>query len=207
MRRNCIIGAQIDTYLGVRPLLTCDDYQPPVRSKSGTCSATGYTLIISLMVISSAWGVGDPHFTSLDGANFTFNGWGEYLLLKFSNGRTQFELQSRMEPVPGSTATVLVAFAFAMLRYSPVEVRFNSGELEVYLNGTNYTDVLDTTNDTFTTDFLSITRTSPNSILATFPNQMGVAVSTTASILSFTMIVPRAFRNLTRGKLDKIHAM
>ena len=143
--------------------------------------------------------MGDPHLTSLDGANFTFNGWGEYLLLQFSNGRTQFELQSRTEPVPGSTATVLVAFAFAMLRHSPVEVRFNSGELEVYLNGTDYTSELATTNDTFSTDFLSVTRTSPNSILATFPNQMGVVVTATSAMLSFTMIVPKAFRNLTRG--------
>ena len=147
-----------------------------------------------------AWCVGDPCLTSLDGANFTFNGWGEYLLLQFSNGRTQFELQTRTEPVPGSTATVLVAFAFAMIRDSPVEVRLNSGQLEVYLSGTDYTDALANTNDTFKTDLLSITRTSPNSIIATFPNRMGVAVNVSGPMLSFTMIVPEYFGNMTRGK-------
>ena len=148
-----------------------------------------------------AWCVGDPHLTSLDGGNFTFNGWGEYLLLKFSNGRTQFELQTRTEPVQGSSATQLVAFAFAMLRHSPVEVRLNdiTRELEVYLNGTDYTDALANTNDSFVTDFLSIVRTSPNSILATFPNQMGVAINASMTMLAFTMIVPDAFRNQTRG--------
>ena len=87
-----------------------------------------------------------------------------------------------------------------MLRHSPVEIRLNNGELEVYLNGRNYTDVLDTTNDTFTTDFISITRTSPNSYLATFPNQMGVAVNASATMLAFTMTVPKAFQNMTKGR-------
>ena len=147
------------------------------------------------------WMVGDPHLTSLDGANFTFNGWGEYLLLQSSGERTQFELQARTEPVSGSTATQLVALAFAMEKHSPVEVRLGSGCLEVYLNGTNYTDTLATTNDTFSNDFMSITCTSPDSILVTFSNEFGVVINSSNTMLSFTTTVPDAAREKTRGEL------
>ena len=146
-----------------------------------------------------AWMVGDPHLTSLDGANFTFNGWGEYLLLQSSDEKNQFKLQARTEPVPGSKATQLVAFAFAMVRQSPVEVNLNSGELEVYLNGTNYTNVLASTNDTFSTDFMSVTRTSPNSILTTFSNELSVLINSSGTMLSFTATVPDSAREKTRG--------
>ena len=66
---------------------------------------------------------GDPHLTSLDGGRFTFNGWGEYLLMHFQTNRTMFTLQTRTQPVPNSDATELVAFAFAMRLDTPIEVR------------------------------------------------------------------------------------
>lgn len=60
------------------------------------------------------WFWGDPHFETLDGANYTFNGWGEYTMLEAMDG---FTIQARTTVVnpsnPGS-ATQFSAFAFGI---------------------------------------------------------------------------------------------
>jgi len=56
-----------------------------------------------------AWGWGDPHITTLDGRTYTFNGLGEYVLLR-TNIRN-FEFQGRTALAPNSDATIFSAFA------------------------------------------------------------------------------------------------
>ena len=56
-----------------------------------------------------ARGRGDPHFTTLDGRVYTFNGLGEYVLLRESIN--DFEFQARTELAPNSNATIFSAFA------------------------------------------------------------------------------------------------
>ena len=56
-----------------------------------------------------ARGRGDPHFTTLDGRVYTFNGLGEYVLLRESI--KDFEFQGRTELAPNSNATIFSAFA------------------------------------------------------------------------------------------------
>ena len=74
----------------------------------------------------AAWGLGDPHITTIDGRTYTFNGWGEYILLELipeEGNTTQFVLQGRTSPVNESTsnsATQFSAFAFGM----PGDIRF-----------------------------------------------------------------------------------
>lgn len=56
---------------------------------------------------------GDPHITTPDGKNYTFNGWGEYWLVKAEN---IFYLQGRTDRAPDNNsnptnATVFTAFA------------------------------------------------------------------------------------------------
>lgn len=58
---------------------------------------------------------GDPHITTLDGKLYTFNGYGEYTLMKIDTSTTTFELQSRTELATSqngakSNATVFSAF-------------------------------------------------------------------------------------------------
>ena len=67
-----------------------------------------------LLLITIAWGWGDPHITTLDGRLYTFNGWGEYTLVKVSLSQQNetFILQGRTQPVESSTATQFAAFAF-----------------------------------------------------------------------------------------------
>ena len=56
-----------------------------------------------------ARGRGDPHFTTLDGRVYTFNGLGEYVLLRESI--KDFEFQGRTELAPNANATIFSAFA------------------------------------------------------------------------------------------------
>ena len=58
----------------------------------------------------SALGKGDPHINTLDGSTYTFNGLGEYVLLRTS--KTEFEIQARTKlATPNTTATVFSAIA------------------------------------------------------------------------------------------------
>ena len=65
------------------------------------------------LTIFAATGFGDPHMITLDGVEYTFNGHGEFIVLKVKN--SNFFLQGRMEPLSddnsqGSRATVYTAF-------------------------------------------------------------------------------------------------
>ncbi|CAF0966865.1 unnamed protein product [Rotaria sp. Silwood1] len=74
---------------------------------SGTC--------VNLIPIQTG-GKGDPHFSTLDGNSYTFNGHGEYTLLKSID--KQFEIQVRLAPLVNESvsptsmnnATAIIAF-------------------------------------------------------------------------------------------------
>ena len=57
-----------------------------------------------------AWFWGDPHITTLDDFTYTFNGLGEYVLLR-AMGEINVEFQGRTALAPSSSATVFSAFA------------------------------------------------------------------------------------------------
>ncbi len=59
-----------------------------------------------------AWGRGDPHIKTLDGRDYTFNGWGEYLLSRIVAPVPEFYLQGRTSQLPGTQATEFTAFCF-----------------------------------------------------------------------------------------------
>jgi hypothetical protein len=44
----------------------------------------------------SARTAGDPHIKTVDGKEYTFNGWGEYCLSKLNFNGTAFDLQVKM---------------------------------------------------------------------------------------------------------------
>lgn len=72
---------------------------------------------------------GDPHFVTLDGKNYTFNGLGEYVMLDAKNGF--FQLQSRTRLAKGEgTATV---FCSAVMK----EGNSSTVQLDLERNGKN----------------------------------------------------------------------
>ena len=70
---------------------------------------------------------GDPHFKTLDGANYTFNGIGEYVMVDAQNGN--FQLQARTSLAQGNStiATIFTAGAAKEEHASTVEVRVKEG--------------------------------------------------------------------------------
>lgn len=98
-------------------------------------------------------GSGDPHFTSLDGVQYTFNPIGEFHLIKqILPSGAHFEVQARTEkyePPPGSNETsrgASIFTAFAMRRTDPgnsspaktiqVQRSGRNNGLEILIDGT-----------------------------------------------------------------------
>ena len=78
------------------------------------------------------------------------------------------------------------------------QIRLNaSRQLEILISGEDVTDQLVSLNASISTDFYTVSRSSSNSILATFPNGMGLMVNLT-NMLTFTVIIPDKYRGLTR---------
>ena len=68
--------------------------------------------VIAVFFISFlvAWFWGDPHMRTLDGQTYTFNGIGEYIMLRSMSG--ELEVQARtVLATPNTTATVFSAIA------------------------------------------------------------------------------------------------
>lgn len=70
---------------------------------------------------------GDPHITTLDGANYTFNGLGDFQLVRAWDGNSSFLLLGRTAQTGSARATNFIAFAASYearsLSLSPVTVR------------------------------------------------------------------------------------
>ncbi|UJR20267.1 hypothetical protein I4U23_023398 [Adineta vaga] len=74
-------------------LTTCSQY---MRFRpAGTC--------VNLIPIPPTGGRGDPHFATLNGNSYTFNGHGEYTLVKTSDGK--FEIQVRLARLMNDSAS------------------------------------------------------------------------------------------------------
>lgn len=59
---------------------------------------------------------GDPHIKTLDGFDYTYNGWGEFVMMKMisnSDNNTAFELQARTERVVDENNTITNATIFS----------------------------------------------------------------------------------------------
>ena len=56
---------------------------------------------------------GDPHIGTLDGGSYTFNGYGEYTMMKINAGDVQFELQARTDLAVSANGTTINATIFS----------------------------------------------------------------------------------------------
>ena len=96
----------------------------------GSIFATIITYLCCSVLLCPASLWGDPHLTTLDGADYTFNGYGEYRLISAddpaSNSRSV--VQVRTTPLPNTTATVLTHAAVGLYNLS------NSGICQRYIH-------------------------------------------------------------------------
>jgi hypothetical protein len=112
-----------------------------------------------------ARGVGDPHFNTLDGANFTFNGHGEYVMLKImkiSEQDVTLEIQCRTQRAKKATgdlsdATVFSGFAIQGDGvWMQVELNEAGNRTQLFV-GTNKTSWADYTYDYYRAETIAIT--------------------------------------------------
>lgn len=71
---------------------------------------------------------GDPHVVTFDNLHYTFNGMGEFVLVKANNGKERLEVQARFEQVPRNIygqvmATKLTSIAIRGNTSTIIEVR------------------------------------------------------------------------------------
>lgn len=79
-----------------------------------------------------AWMFGDPHITTLDDASYTFNGLGDFLLVRARDGNSSFLLQGRTAQTGSAQATNFIAFAaqYNSSRLDPIIVS-EAGALDI----------------------------------------------------------------------------
>ena len=82
-------------------------------------------------VLGFTWG--DPHFETLDGHNYTFNGLGEFSLLQ--SIAHNLTVQIRLSQLDGTTATVLKAVAIKSHNSQLVQIEINQLNLYVLYIG------------------------------------------------------------------------
>eukprot|EP00105_Crassostrea_gigas_P037421 XP_019921569.1 PREDICTED: fibrillin-1 isoform X2 [Crassostrea gigas] len=87
----CIKTKQCNLFYEVRPIPMCYRRSP----------------------FNPALNFGDPHIVTLDGKNYTFNGYGEYTMLKISKASIQFDLQARTDLATRANGTNINATIFS----------------------------------------------------------------------------------------------
>ena len=169
----------------------------------------------------------------MDGKQYTFNGLGEYILLKTAN--ETFMLEGRTRLVENSTATVFSAFAAAELNKSSElsEFHLKSSVVDTELTNENTLQVMaccyieddlssssptfdksgwrDITNDfndldnvtQLALDNVVLTRPDNKSIVAAFVSGISVTVEVKKASLSVVFAAPDSFKGDTQGLLGK----
>ena len=69
--------------------------------------------------------MGDPHVLTLDGGDYTFNGWGEYTMVRLVTDNVTFTLQGRTDKALTDNGTAINATVFSA---------FAAGEGDVTVN-------------------------------------------------------------------------
>ena len=153
-------------------------------------------------MLLSGWVIGDPHFITFDGTKYTFNGFGEFTLLRTHSN--EFVVQGRMEPFPDSSSgSILTSIAVKYLQYRinivTNEVGMNAGGMDVYLNDTHVTmDYLPRM------PFLMFTLGFDTSRILRISFQNGIQLecrTAHGNITQFLVGVPSSLRNMVSGLL------
>ncbi|XP_062615400.1 fibrillin-1-like [Saccostrea cucullata] len=124
-----------------------------------------------------SWLFGDPHINTLDGHQYTFNGYDEYVLMRINTNEKQFELQARTDLAEGANgttinATIFSAFAARDDTGAFVQVELSRHKDKMYIRG-NDQDITNNFEDDssyrYFTRYLAITKEN-QTYMATFLN-------------------------------------
>ncbi|XP_019636956.1 PREDICTED: sushi domain-containing protein 2-like [Branchiostoma belcheri] len=150
-----------------------------------------------------AWFWGDPHFVTLNGVPYTFNGAGEFVLLTVNNG--EFLAQARMEQLfsDGSPVDATIFTALAMKEGSSETVQLQLSEvrtMDVIVDG-ELMDFQDLTVQEFSGFTVTVEEAAEAQI--SFDSGIGVIVSAMEGMLSIAMKLPFQMKGQTLGLLGK----
>jgi len=148
---------------------------------------------------------GDPHFVTLDGLFYTFNGLGEYILLE--SVENNFEIQGRLSLAPSSgsnpaNATILTAiavkdggesFSAYLDELEGISFVVDNDFVESIPEGSTYQSV---NNTIFIT-----AEPEPDHYVALLPSGVIIELSADEAVLTAFSVLPQFFRNKTRGLL------
>ncbi|KAL6052821.1 hypothetical protein STEG23_013496 [Scotinomys teguina] len=174
-------------YHSMRPRISCAWYRPP----------------------RPAWTYGDPHITTLDNANYTFNGLGDFLLVQAQDTNSSFLLEGRTAQTGSAKATNFIAFAAqynTTSLASPVTVQWflepNDTIRVLHNNQTVAFNTSHTDEDLpiFNTTGVLMTQNG-SQVSATFDGTVSISVSALSNILHASSSLPEEYRNHTKGLL------
>ncbi|VDI73637.1 Hypothetical predicted protein [Mytilus galloprovincialis] len=153
---------------------------------------------------------GDPHVDTLDGFQYTFNGWGEYTMMKITNENVTFEVQARTDLATSKNgtdlkkinATIFSGFAAKEDGNATMQVELAS-DLEtmvVYGNGNDYTTRFNT-EDNFAVFLTGIVLRRQNHTLAVAFSESGIQLNFQVKTRQLTLSasVPEDFKGQVKG--------
>ncbi|XP_060067948.1 mucin-like protein [Ylistrum balloti] len=169
--------------------------------------------VVVLLIVGFMYG--DPHFTSLDGKTFTFNGKGEYIMLKVSNGNHSLELQARTGQATSENgtdlrATVFTAFAgkdFNANVSFQVQLSQDKTTMEIYLDGRDFTfPFYNNTNfSTIVKNQINAVRLEDTLFLGLINSDISLRFQVSARMLSISPSIPEGFRGSLTGLLGNFN--
>lgn len=156
---------------------------------------------------------GDPHFYTFDNMTYTFNGKGEFVLVRADTVRHKLDVQARFEEIPNNIygtarATVLTAVAAQENTSVVVEVRIRPPYAQWRYRLDVIVDQRYVYFDTFSRhvqNFKGVTVYTPTSILnqshviIMFQSGAGVEVVENNRHMSARVYLPLSYMNQTRG--------
>ncbi|ELK38052.1 Mucin-4 [Myotis davidii] len=163
-----------------RPRISCAGYRP----------------------LRPAWMFGDPHITTLDDATYTFNGLGDFLLVRARDGNSSFLLQGRTAQSGSAQATNFIAFAaqYNSSSLDPITVQWllePNDTIHVRLN--NQTVTFED-QEIFNTTGVIMTRNG-SLVTASLDGTVIISVTALSNILHTSCSLPEEYRDRTEGLL------
>ncbi|CAH1774025.1 unnamed protein product, partial [Owenia fusiformis] len=154
-------------------------------------------------------GRGDPHLITLDRDEYTFNGLGEYVLMKVNETvpdlgyLVDFKLQGRTEKLnPTDNATVFTSFAAKDGTSDNIEVKLKETSIEIIVNGETPITIADGKREEFNN--VSV-ENRENEIIVQFANDIGLKVKVGQGLLTYVVSVPTYYKGHTQGLLGKFN--
>ncbi|CAH1228499.1 MUC4 [Branchiostoma lanceolatum] len=185
-----------------------DNFCSKFRRKRPIASSRNYRHTVQ------ASGLGDPHITTLDGATFSFNGHGEFLLLRnTSDSPHSFELQARTKrPVINGVevrGTVYSGIAFKQPSEA-VEVHLSSGSPGFYvvINGVELQKEEVIAGKTFSDGRVFAQNDNAGNltgILVSFPSGISISVTRGLNLLSYVVGMPGEMSGKLQGILGNLN--